>query len=106
MPGVDRDEEKIRWFLVALYTLDAADLLDPTRQLKLAHVAEQCSQDSGWRTTIEQDLEIDAPFVRSLLDACREQMTLTEAVTFFLRGLGCPYPEARARDVSGEAFDD
>lgn len=105
MPGIDQDEEKIRWYLAALYLCDVAGMLSDTQQLKLAHMAEQCGYVGSWRSVVEHDLQLEPSFIEDVFESCQARMTFSEALTFVLRGLGCPFPEARARDALGDAFE-
>jgi hypothetical protein len=106
VPNVDSGEEKIRWVFVAAYVADVAGLLDKDKRLKFTHLAEQYAGDETWQGVVEHDLEINKKFIASLFKACRKHMSAGHSLCFILRGLGCPYSEARVRDIIGDNVDE
>jgi len=106
MPNVNSFEEKLRWFFVAAYLADAVKLLDKDKRLKLAHLAEQYAGEETWQSVVEVDQGINKTFVKSLYGVCRKQMGNGASLCFILRGLGCPYPEARMCDIIGGKMEE
>ena len=101
MPRVDSDEEKIRWYLTACYICDCIQPLPKSMNLKLTHVSEQYGEHATWRELVEADQLIDAPFVRDVHSTVSQHVDSFESLVFLMRGLGCPFPEARLKDVFG-----
>ncbi len=105
MPLVYSDEEKIRWYLIAAFIADLAGLLDDKKEQKLTYLTAQFGADEPWRAVVLRDLGLDESFVGRVYSVCRTGMPRSWAMCFVLRGLGCPDPEARLREVVGEALD-
>lgn len=106
MPNVDSFEERIRWCFVAAYIADAVGLLDQDKQIEFTHLAEQHAGEATWHDVVEQDLGIKKSLIASIFKNCRKCMGIGGSLCFILRGLGCPYPEARLREVVGDKLDD
>ena len=92
-------EEKLLGYFTAAYVLDVAGLLDPAKKAKLdSLVYPGCER---WDVAVEGGFGITRTFVRSVYSLCTEINSPLAAVTFILRGLGCPDYEARVAEVVG-----
>lgn len=106
MPSAQSDDEKIRWYLIAAFIADLAGFLNEDKDLKLASLTVEFAGGAPWRAIVAQELGVDSETVGHIYSACRNGMNPASAMTFVLRGLGCPDPEARLSEVVGQAIDE
>ncbi len=92
-------DEKLLGYFTAAYVLDAVGLLEPTKKKRLDSLAfPNCPR---WDECVEGTFRISRTFVRSVYGLCTEHRSPPEAVSFILRGLGCPEYQQRLEEVLG-----
>ena len=105
MPLPESFVEKLRWYFVGAFVLDALGMLDQAKKLKLTHLSEQHGQGGKWQRVVEEEFGIDHKFVIGVHKLCVKHMTKEESLCFLMRGLGCLSAEARMRELLGDGID-
>jgi hypothetical protein len=93
----DITEEKLLGYFTVAYVLDVAGLLDPRKKESLDSL--QYPNCRTWDETVEGSYGINRTFVRSVYALCTEIQPPPLAVSFILRGLGCPDYQARLDEI-------
>lgn len=74
-------------------------MLDREKLVKLAHIAEQYGGEKTWREYVEEDFDIEPCMIETLRAGFAPRRSPDQCLVCIMRGLGCPYPEARTQDV-------
>lgn len=100
-----KDEEKLYWFLVTAYIADAMGILDMAKKLKLTNLSAQYGGELTWQQHVEVQIGLSPAFIRAVTELCLGEMGGRKErpwpLLFFQRGLGCPDPVKRIKDVLG-----
>ena len=100
-PGENEDaitEEKLFWFLATAYVLRVVGLLRPDKEDKLNSLST--GWEDNWQDHVRTQLGINDTFIRNLYGLCSEFKTAVQAVSFILRGFGCPSTDARLSEFT------
>lgn len=100
-----KDGEKLLGCLTVAYVFDVAGVLPPNVKEDLDSLAS--TDDAHWHVTVEEFYGISRPFIRGIYElCCEERKSKADALTFILRGLGCPDYFERTKEIIGGGPDD
>src|SRR6056297_3987116 len=98
--GRSNEGEKLLACLTVAYVFDIAGVLP--RNIKEDLDSLQSADSDHWHATVENFYGISRPFIRGVYDlCCEERGEKADALTFILRGLGCPDYFERVKEIIG-----
>ncbi len=95
-----KEEEKLFWFLATSYVADVVGLLSGDKAAKLASFEAAAGQQT-WQEHVQESWDVDDNFVKKVYALCRKRKDEAPSLLFILRGLGCPEPVERLKELLG-----